>query len=128
MPKLEEGGKLSGFIDKETAVSGDMEFKDSFRIDGKFKGKILSGTTLVIGETGVVNADVQVKTVTVNGRLKGSIIAKGMVEILSKGRVTGKIVCAKLIIEDGAFFQGSCQMDLNPLEDKEKVENGKIYK
>jgi cytoskeletal protein CcmA (bactofilin family) len=60
--------------------------------------------------------------------LKGSIIAKDMVEILSKGRVTGKIVCAKLIIEDGAFFQGSCQMDLNPLENKEKVENGKIYK
>jgi cytoskeletal protein CcmA (bactofilin family) len=128
MPKFEEGGKLSGFIDKETGVSGDMEFKNSFRIDGKFKGKILSGTTLVIGETGVVNADVQVKTVTVNGRLKGSIIAKDMVEILSKGRVTGKIVCAKLIIEDGAFFQGSCQMDLNPLENKEKVENGKIYK
>ncbi len=128
MPKLEEGAKLSGFIDKETGVSGEMKFKDSFRIDGKFKGKILSGTALIIGETGVVDADVQVKTVSVNGRLKGSIVAKDKVEILSKGRVDGKITCAKLIIEDGAFFQGACQMDIKSLESDEKGKNQKIYK
>ena len=128
MPKIEEGAKLSGFIDKETGVNGDMRFKDSFRIDGKFKGKILSGTALIIGETGVVDADVQVKTVSVNGRLKGSIVAKGKVEILSKGRVDGTITCAKLIIEDGAFFQGSCQMDMKALESDEKGKNQKIYK
>lgn len=128
MPKIEEGTKLSGFIDKETGVNGDMRFKDSFRIDGKFKGKILSGVTLIIGETGVVDADVKVKTVSVNGRLKGSIVAKDKVEILSKGRVDGSITCAKLIIEDGAFFQGSCQMDTKALEDDEKGKNQKIYK
>jgi len=128
MPKIEEGVKLSGFIDKETGVNGDMRFKDSFRIDGKFKGKILSGTALIIGETGVVDADVQVKTVSVNGRLKGSIVAKGKVEILSKGRVDGSITCAKLIIEDGAFFQGSCQMDMKAPESDEKGKNQKIYK
>ena len=128
MPKLEEGVKLSGFIDKETGVSGEMKFKDSFRIDGKFKGKILSGTALIIGETGVVDADVQVRTVSVNGRLKGSIVAKGKVEILSKGRVDATITCSKLIIEDGAFFQGSCQMDMKALESDEKEKNQKIYK
>ena len=128
MPKLEEGVKLSGFIDKETGVSGEMKFKDSFRIDGKFKGKILSGTALIIGETGVVDADVQVRTVSVNGRLKGSIVAKDKVEILSKGRVDASITCAKLIIEDGAFFQGSCQMDMKALESDEKGKNEKIYK
>jgi len=128
MPKLEEGAKLSGFIDKETEVNGEMKFKDSFRIDGKFKGKILSGVALIIGETGFVDADVQVKTVSVNGRLKGSIVAKDKVEILSKGRVDGSITCAKLIIEDGAFFHGSCHMDMKAIESEEKEKKEKIYK
>ena len=42
MVKNESFGKVSGFIDKDTEIIGDIRFKDSFRIDGKFKGKILS--------------------------------------------------------------------------------------
>ena len=50
--------------------------------------------------------------------MKGSIFAKDRVEIFSQGRVTGKIVAPRLIIEEGAFFQGSCQMKLKALEKK----------
>ena len=56
MSKSEVFGKVSGFIDKDTEITGDIRFNDSFRIDGKFKGKILSGNTLIIGENGDVEA------------------------------------------------------------------------
>jgi cytoskeletal protein CcmA (bactofilin family) len=118
MTKNEVFGKVSGFIDKDTEITGEIKFNDSFRIDGTFKGKILSGNTLIIGENGNVEADIEVRSVSINGRVKGSINTKDRVEIFSKGRVTGKIIAPKLIIEEGAFFQGTCQMELKALEEK----------
>ncbi|UCH93206.1 MAG: polymer-forming cytoskeletal protein [Candidatus Aminicenantes bacterium] len=116
MQRTESSGRVSGFIDKDTEIKGDIKFKDSFRIDGKFKGKILSGGSLIVGETGDLEADVEAESISINGRVKGSLNAKDRIEIFSLGRVTGKIVAPKLIIEEGAFFQGSCQMELKALE------------
>lgn len=116
MQRTESAGRVSGFIDKDTEITGDIKFKDSFRIDGIFKGKILSGGSLIVGETGDLEADVEADSISINGRVKGSLNAKDRIEIFSQGRVTGKIVAPKLIIEEGAFFQGSCQMELKALE------------
>lgn len=118
MSKNEPPIKVNAFIDKDTEVKGDIRFKESFRIDGKFKGKILEGNTLIIGESAQVNADIEVRNVSINGRVKGSIIAKGSTEIFARGRVTGQIITGKLTIEEGAFFQGTCQMELKALEEK----------
>jgi len=122
MAKNEIFGKVSGFIDKDTVISGEIKFNDSFRIDGKFKGKILSGNTLIVGENGDVEADIEVRNISINGKVKGSINTKDRVEIFSKGRVTGKIIAPKLIIEEGAFFQGTCQMELKALEENNESE------
>lgn len=116
MQRSETLGRVSGFIDKDTEIVGDIKFKDSFRIDGKFKGKILSGSSLIIGETGEVEADIEAGSISINGRVKGSLSASDRIEIFSQGRVIGKLIAPKLIIEEGAFFQGSCQMELKALE------------
>jgi len=130
MQRTEAMGKVSGFIDKDTEITGDVKFKDSFRIDGKFKGKILSGGSLIVGETGDVEADIEAESISINGKIKGSLNAKDRIEIFSLGRVTGKIVAPKLIIEEGAFFQGACQMELKALENNrdedEIVSQGEI--
>jgi cytoskeletal protein CcmA (bactofilin family) len=128
MNKIETGMKISGFIDKDTEITGDIKFKESFRIDGVFKGKILSGGGLIIGETGEVEADIEVISIAVNGRVKGSIKAKDKIEIFSKGRVIGSVTAPKLTIEDGAFFQGSCQMEMKSLESKTRDNENKVVK
>ncbi len=118
MSKNEPPIKVNAFIDKDTEVKGDIRFKESFRIDGKFKGKILEGNTLIIGETAQVNADIEVRNISINGRVKGSIIARGSTEIFTQGSVSCKIISWKLTLEDCAFFQGTCQMELKALEEK----------
>jgi cytoskeletal protein CcmA (bactofilin family) len=128
MNKVETPLKISGFIDRDTEIIGDIKFKENFRIDGVFKGKILSGNGLIIGETGEVEADIDVITIAVNGRVKGTIKAKERIEIFSKGRVIGSVAAPKLIIEDGAFFQGSCQMEMKALESKSREAEVKIVK
>ena len=118
MPREEVLGKVSGFIDQDTEITGDVKFKESFRIDGKLKGKILSGNSLIIGEPGDIDGEINVNSIAINGKVKGTIEAKSRVDIYSKGRVTGTIVSPKLVIEEGAFFQGSCKMELKVLESK----------
>jgi cytoskeletal protein CcmA (bactofilin family) len=128
MNKIETPLKISGFIDRDSEIIGDIKFKENFRIDGVFKGKILSGNGLIIGETGEVEADIDVVSMAINGRVKGSIKAKEKIEIFSKGRVIGSVSAPKLIIEDGAFFQGSCQMEMKALDSKTRDSETKIVK
>jgi cytoskeletal protein CcmA (bactofilin family) len=101
--------KITGFFDKETEIKGDLNFKGSFRIDGRFKGNINSESVLVVGENGRIEADIKVGTVIIDGEIKGNIQARERVEIHSKGRVIGTILTPKLVVEEGAFLEANCQ-------------------
>ena len=101
--------KITGFFDKDTIIKGDLTFKGSFRIDGRFKGKIDSDSLLIIGEKGKVEADVKIGYIIINGEITGTIQAKDKVEINSQGRVTGTIITPKLIVEEGAYLEVNCQ-------------------
>jgi cytoskeletal protein CcmA (bactofilin family) len=101
-------GRITGFFDKDTEIKGDLKFKRSFRIDGRFKGKINSDSILIIGEQGRVEADIKVGNITINGEVKGNIQAQERVEVKSKGRVTGTIITPKLVVDEGAFLEASC--------------------
>lgn len=101
--------KITGFFDKDTEFKGDLSFKGSFRIDGYFKGTIVSDSMLVVGEQGKVEADVRAGYVVINGEIKGTIRAEDKVEIHSRGRVFGAIITPKLIIDEGAYLEANCQ-------------------
>jgi len=102
--------RLSGFLDKDTLFTGEIRFSSTLRIDGTFEGKIFSSSTLLIGETGRVKATIDVGHISINGQVEGTVKAKGKVEIFNKGRVSGTIITPKLMIEEGAFFEGECRM------------------
>jgi cytoskeletal protein CcmA (bactofilin family) len=104
-------GDLNGFLDRGAEITGELRFKDLMRIDGKFKGKIISSNTLVIGETGEIDAEIEVGTLSISGRVEGVLKASEKIEIHSKGKVYGTLIAPRLVIEEGAVFQGKCEMD-----------------
>jgi cytoskeletal protein CcmA (bactofilin family) len=105
-----ERSSLNGFIDKGSFIRGDLSFEETFRIDGRFEGKIRSGGELILGDDADVNAEMEVGRLSVNGKLKGSVQATERVELLAGARVLGDISTPVLRIEEGAHFEGSCQM------------------
>ena len=105
-----EGATLNGFLDRGSHLTGDLKFEEGFRIDGKFEGKITSGSDLVIGENADVEADIKVERLTVNGSLRGNVLATERIELHPKARVLADLTTPNLAIQDGAFFQGSCKM------------------
>jgi len=105
-----ETGEISGFLDEGTDFNGELKFRDTMRIDGRFRGKISSKSVLIIGKSADIEAEIAVSNVSINGRVNGKIVADKKIEIHSKGRVYCDITTPNLIIEDGAFFHGNCNM------------------
>lgn len=102
--------KMTGFFDKDTEFRGELTFKGSFRIDGRFKGSIVSDSMLVIGDQGVVEADVKVSYLVINGEINGTLQAEDRVEIHARARVFGTIISPKLLVEEGALIEAKCQV------------------
>ncbi len=105
-----EGASLNGFLDRGSHFHGDLDFEETFRIDGKFEGKIRSGNELILGETADVDAEVEVGSISINGTFRGRIRAQDRIDLLPRARVFADLTTPILRIEEGARFEGSCQM------------------
>ena len=103
-------GGLSAFIDQGSEFEGKLSFKDTVRIDGRFRGEISSENTLIVGETGEIEASIRSKTVAVSGSVTGDIIAATKVVLHKTARVSGNIQTGSLVVEDGAEIDGSIKM------------------
>jgi cytoskeletal protein CcmA (bactofilin family) len=101
---------LNGFLDDGTEFSGELRFRDVLRVDGRLKGRIVSDNMLIIGETGQVDAEVDCGVVSIRGKVTGQVVGRQRIELLAGCRVLATLVTPKLVIEDGAFFQGDCRM------------------
>ena len=109
-----DGATLNGFLDRGSHFKGELTFEETFRIDGRFEGKIRSGSELILGDTADVHADIEIGRLSVNGKLQGSVQARERIELLAKARVFASLATPVLKVEEGAFLQGSCQMAEKP--------------
>ena len=104
-------GTLSGFVGSGTVMTGEASFKSMLRVDGRFSGRITSGTgTLIVGAGGQVDANIEVSVCTIHGVVNGDIIAGQRIELGRAGKLNGNIQTPSLIIEQGGIFEGSCKM------------------
>jgi cytoskeletal protein CcmA (bactofilin family) len=104
-------GSLSGFVGSGTVITGEASFKSMLRVDGRFSGRITSGTgTLIVGAGGQVDANVEVSVAQIHGVVNGDIIAGQRIELGRAAKINGNIQTPSLVIEQGAVFEGSCKM------------------
>ena len=105
---------LNGFMDQGTELTGELRFRDTFRVDGRIKGKIVSDNTLIVGESGHVEAEIDCGSVSIRGTVTGRVQGRQKIELLAGSKVQGTLVSPRLVIEEGAFFQGDCDMGATP--------------
>jgi cytoskeletal protein CcmA (bactofilin family) len=114
-------GHESGWLGSSLRVKGDITGTEDLLIDGAVEGLIqLDGRKLTVGATAKVKADINARDVVVFGYVKGNIRAKGRVEIKKDGSVIGDLTTAQIMIEDGADFKGSIEIDRGAPEEAEK--------
>ncbi len=103
--------EFNGFYDSGAAFDGKLSFEGTMRIDGSFEGTIHSSDTLIVGESGEVEGDIEVKNLTVNGTLRGTVKVDNKIEILEGARVFCEMTASpNLAVEPGAIFEGKINM------------------
>ena len=98
------------FLGKDASFKGELSFKGTLCIDGKFEGQISTSDTLIIAQDGIIEADIQAGTVLCEGIVKGNIIASTKVELRPNSNITGDVQAPSLIIAVGAKLDGKCDM------------------
>src|SRR6266851_5750563 len=93
-------------------VKGEISGNEDLCIDGTVEGLVqLDERKVTIGATGKLTADVIAGEVIVYGSVKGNVRGKGKIEIKKDGSVNGDLTTAQIIIEDGAYFKGSIEIE-----------------
>jgi cytoskeletal protein CcmA (bactofilin family) len=104
-------GGLTAFIDQGSDFEGKLSFQDTVRIDGRFRGEITSQNTLIVGESGEIEASIRSSTIVVSGAVEGDIVGTKKVMLHKTARVTGNVESPCIVIEEGAIFNGQVKMD-----------------
>jgi cytoskeletal protein CcmA (bactofilin family) len=106
-----EPGTISTLLGRDVQIDGTLSFKETIRIDGRIKGKLVSSQgTVIIGENAVIEADVQVGVAIIRGKVHGRVEAGQRIEIFAPAQVIGDISAPTVTIDSGVVFNGNCQM------------------
>ncbi|MBW7886852.1 MAG: polymer-forming cytoskeletal protein [Bacteroidetes bacterium] len=96
-----------------TTVEGKIRTQGSLRLDGKMTGEIHAAENLAIGATGEIEGMINGKNITVGGKVKGNISAVEKLVLEGKSVVKGDMRAARLVIDEGATFDGKISMTEN---------------
>src|SRR5689334_4417379 len=104
-------GEITTLLGRGAAFEGKLTFEGTVRIDGRFRGEVFSDDTLVIGEGALVEAEIDIGEIIIQGTVVGNIKAKRSIEIHAPGRVKGDITTPSLQIDKGVIFEGRSFME-----------------
>ena len=117
-PNLEQGKKLFGslfsqekqkisLIGEGISIAGTLHFEAGvIRLDGRWEGKIIGRGTLIIGEKGLLQGDVQISRLILSGRLEGTAATSESTYIAPTGKLFGTVRTSQLVIDEGGIFEG----------------------
>ena len=104
---------IQTFIGPEATFEGKLVFENTVRLDGHFTGSVESKEgTIIVGERGVIHADISVHTAIVSGEVNGNISATNRIELHRPARIFGDLSASAVVIDAGVAFEGRCSTKL----------------
>jgi cytoskeletal protein CcmA (bactofilin family) len=101
-------------------IKGKLKSDEDLIVKGRIEAEIQSSKALFVENSGIIKANIKVKSAKLSGVLVGNITAEERVEILSDGRMVGDLTAPKIIINDGAAFRG--RIDMQNFDEGQKAE------
>jgi cytoskeletal protein CcmA (bactofilin family) len=105
-----EAGKINSIVGPGTKFTGDCKVDGVIRIDGEFEGKLEVTKVIIVGKSGKVKGDIKSTEVIVGGKVVGTINGENRVELQAGAHIEGDIRTKSLIVDEGVFFHGECNM------------------
>jgi len=97
-------------IDAGCEISGCIRFAGTLVLNGRLAGELIVADTLLVGDQGVIEANIQVGTAIINGEIKGNIVARERIELRGSARILGDVESPLLVLEEGVLLEGHCRM------------------
>ena len=110
MLQKKEESPIKAYLGSDALFKGTLSFEGTVRIDGKFEGRVNTSDTLVVGETGDIEADIEAGTIICRGKMRGTIVASKKIEMHPSSKIVGDVQTPALSIELGAMLDGNCNM------------------
>ena len=95
-------------ISKGVKIEGKITSSGNIRIDGEIQGDIFAKSNITIGEVAKVKGQINANIITIGGKVSGIVRAKDKLILDSKSNLKGDVFTKKLVIEEGAKFDGKC--------------------
>jgi len=108
------------YLDKGCVVKGKISFKGSVRIDGEIEGEINSEDNVAIGEGAVISANIKAVSIVVAGVVSGELNASQRIELYPSAQVLGNLTAPRMVIHEGAVFEGTCTMQPKTVREERK--------
>jgi len=98
-------------IGRTLVITGQLECSEDLLIEGRVNGHVvMHDAQLTVTPTGAVDAQIHGTRVLVEGQVKGGISATERIELGSKSRVEGSLSADRVVMWDGARFDGGIDM------------------
>jgi cytoskeletal protein CcmA (bactofilin family) len=98
-------------VDANTVVDGTLSTSQDLRVEGRVTGAVMCDGIMYIAEGAEVDATIEASGIVVSGTLSGTITCHGRLEIRSTGVVRGRVETGRLIVVEGAVYEGQLRMD-----------------
>ena len=104
-------------LSKNVRIEGEIQGPENLHVEGYLKGTVELSGDIFIGNTGIVEADVEAKNIVIQGEVTGNVKAHQQLEIHPTGKLVGDCTAASIDIKEGAVFEGRSNMIKSPRAD-----------
>jgi len=108
--KISELTSTESVISEDCIFTGNIVTKGSIKIEGTVDGSISEAKEVFISKTSKITGDISSEKCVIYGNVKGNILVNDMVEVMSSASIEGNITAPRIMIEEGAFFNGEINM------------------
>ena len=106
-------GAIFNVITHGTKITGKIEVKGDFRLDGEVEGDIICNGKVIIGQKALLNGTITCASAEINGAINGDLSTFEVLSLNSTSVVNGNIKTKVLVVQPNAVFNGSCSMKQN---------------
>ncbi len=101
---------LGTILDHKIELNGDITIAGNIMIYGKVNGNIHSTGIIHTAEGSIITGEIKAKSISISGTINGNIDIEDKVILSSNGTLHGNIKASIVSIEEGANFDGICNM------------------
>ena len=103
-------GASMSLVSENIRIEGELGGEENILINGRVLGSIKLNGDIVVGQSGVVEADIEGNTIVIQGTVKGNVTARNHLEIQATGKMIGDITARSIDIKEGSTFEGRSRM------------------